>query len=80
MKLKRKFESLITIHGEILNSNCPECDGEGVFLDDYTNASGGEMIPRLCGYCDGDGVITEDKVDAVNYDKEGQPHIIYKNK
>ena len=77
-KSKRIYESLITIHGEIINSNCPECDGEGVFLDDYTHAKGGEIRPRLCSMCEGDGVIVEEQINDVKYDQEGNQHIIYK--
>ena len=77
-KSKRIYESLITIQGEIINSNCPECDGEGVFFDDYTHANGGEMIPHLCEYCKGDGVIVEEQVSDIKYDEDGNQHIIYK--
>ena len=76
---KRIYESLITVQGEILNSNCPECDGEGVDFIDNTHARGGEMIPQLCSLCEGDGIIVEDRISDVKYDDEGNQHIIYKD-
>ena len=78
-KSKRVYESLITIQGELINNNCPECDGEGVFLDDYTHARGGEMIPRLCSMCEGDGVVVEEQISDIKYDHDGNQHIIYKD-
>ena len=77
-KSKRIYESLITIQGEIINSNCPECDGEGVDFVDNTHARGGEIIPQLCSLCEGDGVITEEIVEDIKYDHDGNQHIIFK--
>jgi len=75
---KRIHESLITVQGEIINTNCPECDSEGVGFIDNTHARGGEMIPQLCSLCKGDGVITENVIERIEYDEEGFQHIIFK--
>ena len=75
---KRIYESLITIQGEILNTNCPSCDGDGYSLEDNTNASGGTMNPSLCSLCEGNGVITEELVTDIKYDDECNQYITYK--
>ena len=73
-KSKRIHESLITIQGEIINNECPECEGEGINFIDNTHARGGNMIPQLCSFCEGDGITIEE----IKYDDDGNQHIIYK--
>ena len=58
---------------------CPECEGDGHFLEDNTHARGGTMNPYLCDYCDGKGIIDESKVSDIKFDSEGKPIIIYKD-
>jgi len=77
-KNKRIYESLITVQGEILNSNCPNCDGDGYFMEDNTHANGGTMNPSLCSLCEGNGVITSEVIEDVKYDEDGNQYIIYK--
>ena len=67
-----------TKQGIIDNLKCPNCSGDGHFLDDNTSASGGNMIPRLCNFCDGSGKIKENMVEDIQFDHEGEPIIIYK--
>jgi len=75
---KRIYESLITVKGEIINTECPGCDGDGVDFIDNTHARGGEMIPQLCNLCNGDGVITEESIANIEYDDEGNKYITFK--
>ena len=77
--MNKIYESFITVNGEELNSECPDCEGDGHFLIDNTNASGGTMVPKLCHLCEGEGVITEDMIDRVEYDDEGFQYVVYKN-
>jgi len=78
-KSKRIYESLITVSGVTINNECPECEGDGHFLEDNTHARGGTMNPYLCDYCDGKGIIDESKVSDIKFDSEGEPVIIYKD-
>ena len=76
--MKRKYESMITKHGEIIDSKCAACDGEGVDFIDYTHSKGGDMIPQLCSLCEGYGFVTSDMVDDITYDNDGNQQIVYK--
>jgi len=73
---KRTHSSMLTQQGYV-DLKCPECE-DGVTFSDYTHARGGEMIPSICDYCEGEGIVDEDKVLDVKFDKEGKPHLIYK--
>lgn len=73
---KRTHNTMLTQQGYV-ELECPECE-DGVNFSDYTHARGGEMIPSICDYCEGEGIVDKEKILDVRFDKEGKPHLIYK--
>ena len=75
-----KLKSITYTKQGIIDDNlyCPECKGDGHFLEDNTHSNGGTMNPSLCQFCKGKGTITEDRILDVIIDDEGEPRIIYK--
>ena len=76
-KKKTIYKNIITSQGEVIDSKCANCDGDGVFVgdweDDYKN-----MDIQICSLCEGYGYVTKDMIDRVDYDHEGNRHITYK--
>ena len=81
-KNRTRVKSITYTKQGILGDNikCPECEGDGHFLEDNTHARGGTMNPYLCDYCDGKGIIDEEKVLDIKFDSEGKPILIYKDR
>ena len=76
---RTRIKSITYTKSGIINDlECPNCDGDGHFLEDNTHARGGTMNPYLCSYCDGKGKINEDMVKEITFDHEGEPVIVFK--
>ena len=73
-----KISKTITVNGIVINNECPECDGDGYFLEDKERNETFIKVD-LCYFCGGKGIIAKTMIDEVSYDSHGNEVIIYKD-